>query len=76
MRPSDRAWITLGLGVVTYDLLAAPEETLSEGVDRYMLRYPWITRGIAFALAAHVCNLVPARRDPVHLLFAALRGNR
>lgn len=73
MRSADRAWIALGVGVVSYDVLAPQGQTLSEGADHYMLKHPWITRGIAFALAAHVCNLVKPEWDAIHLLFAAVR---
>lgn len=73
MRPADRAWIALGAGVLAYDVLASPEQTLSEGADRYMLTHPWTTRVVAFAVAGHVCNLLPNRFDAVHLLFTGLR---
>jgi hypothetical protein len=73
LKPSDTAWITLGVGVITYDVLAGPGETMSEGADRYMLRHPWLVRGVAFALAAHVCNIVSPRYDVVHQMFEAMR---
>lgn len=73
MRPADRAWLVLAGGVVAYDLAAAPGETLSEGVDRYLLSHRWLTRGIAFMVTLHVCNLWPVKLDPLHLLFGLLR---
>lgn len=73
MTPADRAWIALGVGVIGYDVFCQEGQTLSEAADRYMLRHPWLVRGAAFALAAHVCNLVPARFDPIHLGFFAIR---
>lgn len=73
MRPADRAWLTLAGAVVAYDLAAHPGETLSEGVDRYLLSHRWLTRGIAFAVTLHVCNLFPVALDPLHHLFALLR---
>lgn len=73
MRPADRAWIALTTGVFAYDVLAPPGQTLSEGADHYMLKHPWLTRCVAFALAAHVCNLVKPEWDAIHLLFSALR---
>lgn len=76
MRPADRAWIALATGVVAYDVLAPPQQTLSEGADRYMKHHPWITRGVAFALAGHVCNLLPDRYDVIHQLFKAVRWQR
>lgn len=74
MSPADRAWIALGAYVVAYDVLACPEQTLSEGADRYMLTHPWTTRAVALAVAGHVCNLLPSRCDPIHLMFAGLRA--
>lgn len=74
MRPADRAWIALATGVVVYDVLAPPAQTLSEGADRYMLTHPWTTRAVAAAVAGHVCNAIPARFDLVHLMFAGLRA--
>lgn len=76
MRASDRAWIALATGVVAYDVLAPPQQTLSDGADRYMLSHPWITRAVALAVAGHVCNLVPDRFDVIHQLFKAARKGR
>lgn len=76
MRSADVAWIALAVGVVTYDVLAHPGETLSEGADRYMLTHPWTTRAVALAVSGHVCNLLPGRYDPIHLFFKALRGTK
>jgi hypothetical protein len=74
MRSADWAWIALGVYVVAYDVLASPEQTLSEGADRYMLTHPWTTRAVALAVAGHVCNLVKPEYDPIHLLFARVRA--
>lgn len=74
MRPADRAWIALTTGVLAYDVLAPPGQTLSEGADRYMLNHPWKTRVVALAVAGHVCNLLPDRCDPLHLMFSGLRA--
>ena len=69
MRAGDKAWIALGVGIGTYELLCPEEELMSEAADRWMLRHPWLVRAGAFLLAAHVCNLLPDRCDPVHRLF-------
>jgi hypothetical protein len=74
VRPADRAWIALATGVLAYDVLAPPSQTLSEGADRYMLNHPWITRSVALAVAGHVCNLLPDHCDPLHVMFAGLRA--
>ena len=36
MRASDRAWVVLAAGIVTYEVAAKPEELMSEAVDRYL----------------------------------------
>jgi hypothetical protein len=70
---ADKAWVTLGVGVLIYDMFAAPGMTLSEGADKYMHHHPWITRAVGVALAAHVCNMIPDRCDPVHGFFVLSR---
>lgn len=73
MRPGDKAWCVLGAGVAAYELLAVEDELLSEAADRWMLRHPWIVRGAAFIVAAHVCNALPDKCDPLHWLFRVKR---
>lgn len=70
MQSSDRAWIILAVGVVLYDTLADDGQTLSEAVDRYMLRHPWKVRLVAVLVAGHCCNALPVRFDPIHRLFS------
>lgn len=71
--PSDRAWITLGVGVLAWDMACGDGQTLSEAADRYLLRHPWLVRGVAFAVAAHVANVIDPRLDCIHWLFVASR---
>lgn len=71
MRPGDRAWIALGVGVGAYEVIAVEGELMSEAADRYMERHPWMVRAVAFTLAAHVANCFPDRYDPLHWLFLA-----
>lgn len=73
MRSSDKAWIAMGVGVISYDALCPDGQTLSEGADAYMERHPWVTRGLAAALALHVCNALPMRLDLIHWLFVLSR---
>ena len=73
MNAADRAWLALAGGVVAYDLAAPPGQTMSEGVDRYLLTHRWLTRAVAFAVTLHLCNLWPIALDPLHHLFALLR---
>lgn len=73
MRPADKAWLTLAAGVAAYEVLAVDDELLSEAADRYMLAHPWITRAVAYTLAAHLCNQLPDTLDPLHWLFTLKR---
>ena len=73
MSTADRAWVALGAGILGYDILAPAGETLSEGADRYMLRHPWLVRGVALILVGHICNVWPQRFDVIHLGFVAIR---
>ena len=66
MRAGDKAWIALGVGIGTYELLCPESELMSEAASRYMVRHPWLVRVVAFMLAAHVCSAIPATVDPLH----------
>jgi len=64
------------LGILAYDLLAAPRQTLSEGFDDYQRARPVVATGIATVIYLHVVNAIPPRIDPIHLTFAALKRLR
>lgn len=69
MRPSERAWTAIGLGVIAYDVLAPPHETLSERVDDALEVSPYkraATLGAIALVAAHLGNVIPQRYDPFH----------
>lgn len=68
MRAADRAWLTLGAGVVAYELACPRGELLSEGVDRYLVRSPWATRLAVAGVALHLLNVLPGALDPLHWL--------
>ena len=68
MRTSDRAWIILAASIVTYEVIAQPDELLSEAVDRYLDSRPWLTRLIVAVVSAHLLNFIPPRLDPLHLI--------
>lgn len=70
---ADTAWIVLAAGVVAYELGAPRGELMSEGVDRYLERRPWVTRAAVGITAAHLLNLIPTRVDPFYRV-AALFG--
>lgn len=73
LQPADAAWMCIGLGVLGFDSLCDEGGTLSEACDRYMVSHPWLVRGVAFAVAAHVSNAVQPRYDVVHWLFVLSR---
>ena len=73
MRSGDKAWIALGVGVGTYELLCPDDELMSCAAERWMGHHPWLVRSAAFMLAAHVCSLIPPLADPLHWLFHTKR---
>ena len=66
MRPADKAWAALGLGILIYDLFAPRGETLSEACDRYRVKHPVITHLVLIAVSAHLARIVPPRYDALH----------
>ncbi|ASR87205.1 hypothetical protein SEA_LASTHOPE_37 [Mycobacterium phage LastHope] len=75
MRAADRAWLGIAAAVVAYEAGAPRGELLSEGVDRYLDRRPWVTRVVVVGLAAHLLNVIPQRFDPLARLAVAVRGS-
>lgn len=73
LQPADRAWITLGVGVLLYDAAALPQQTLSERCDAWLISRPWLTRAVVAAVALHLVNGVPVALDPLHWLFTLSR---
>ena len=65
MKPSDRAWLFLGGGVIAYEVLALDGELMSEAVDRYLEARPWLTRTVIATVALLLINVLPARFDPL-----------
>ncbi|WP_202973039.1 DUF7427 family protein [Mycobacterium celatum] len=64
LRPADKAWLTLVAAIVVYELAARDGELLSDGVQRYMARQPWLVRAVIAVTAAHLMNALPRRLDP------------
>ncbi|AOQ28899.1 hypothetical protein SEA_WATERFOUL_37 [Mycobacterium phage Waterfoul] len=73
MRAADRAWIGLAAAVVAYEVGAPRGELLSQGVDRYLMRRPWLTRSVVLYLGAHLLNVIPDRVDPLTRLADVVR---
>lgn len=72
MRPSEKAWIGLGVYVAAYDALSPNGETLSEGMDRALEHPTWryMAIGATALTAAHLLNLLPERADPFNYALA------
>jgi hypothetical protein len=76
LRPSERAWLALGVGVLAYDVCAPDGETLSEGVDRWLEAHTWITRVVILTVARHLGNELTADIDPLALTLGLARRLR
>lgn len=72
MSHGDWAWITIAVGVVTYEIMAPPGQLLSEACHRYKDRHPWATALIVGYLATHLLRVWPAPIDPLHQLASRL----
>lgn len=70
MKPADKAWLCLGIGVMLYEITAALRrwELLSEAADRYRHRRPVTTHATVLYLAGHLLRRWPQRVDPLHRL--------
>lgn len=76
MMSANRAWATIGVAVLAYDLACDDGCTLSEQVDAWLTTHPVTTRAAIVVLAAHLANALPPRVDIIHLGFVALRRIR
>lgn len=72
MRPADRAWITLAVAILAYEVLSPRGELLSEGMDRYRQRRPILTHALILYLAGHLTRRWPRRFDPLHQITTRL----
>lgn len=73
MQPSDYACIAGVAGIITYDLLAPPGQTISEACDRYLTAKRWLTELTLALIYLHVSNHIPPHRDPIHWAFAVCK---
>jgi hypothetical protein len=74
VKPADKAWICLFVGVAVYEMAAALRrwELLSEAADRYRQRRPVTTHATVLYLAGHLLRRWPQRFDPLHRLASRL----
>lgn len=71
MITGERAWLVLAVAVALYEIAAPKDQLLSEAVDRWLAKRPWMTRAVVVLTAAHLLNLIPQRVDPFHRLAEA-----
>jgi hypothetical protein len=72
MKHADIAWIALAAGIVIYEAAAPTDQLLSQAVDRYRAKHPFITNGVIFYIAMHLLRQWPKRADPLHQLAVKL----
>ncbi len=73
MRPSDRAWLVLGAGVLVWDVCCPRGEMLSEASARYADARPVWSRAVIVYTAGHLMHVWPQRVDLFTRVAAALR---
>lgn len=78
LKKADAAWGAIVAGVVAYDVFCPKGETLSERVDDYMETRPGklAAYSIIGATALHLCNILPDKYDPIHLLASRRKRNK
>lgn len=79
MRPADRAWLTLAVGVTCYEVAAFLRhdwELLSSAFDRYRAARPVLAHVAVIYLALHLLRRIPPRFDPLGRFTGALRKIR
>jgi hypothetical protein len=72
MKHADYAWAALVAGIVTYEAACPPGQLLSEAVDRYRIRYPFVINGAILYISLHLLRQWPKRIDPLHRLAVKL----
>lgn len=76
MRAAHKALACWVGGAVIYNFLADDDETISQGVDELLAKYPLLTRAAIMTVAHHLANELLPHADPVELGFTALRRLR
>lgn len=67
IRPADRAWLALFIGVAAYEVAAKEGELMSHSYDRWLINHPVLTWGATLITAAHLLNILPDRVDPFQM---------
>lgn len=66
---ASHGWAALITAVMVYELVCAEGEMLSHGFDRLLEQHPVWPRVLTVVVAAHLINALPARVDPLSVLF-------
>ena len=74
MKHADIAWLVLAVLILVYEVAAPPGELLSEGWDRYLVRFPVSSRIVPVVLTLHVLNLLPKQFDPLYRIARVVGG--
>ena len=72
MKHADIAWLALAAGIVLYEAAAPPGQLLSQAVDRYRAKHPFITNGVILYISLHLLRQWPRRADPLHQIAVKL----
>jgi len=72
MKHADYAWAALAAGIVSYEAACPPGQLLSEAVDRYRVRHPFLTNATIAYIALHLLRQWPRRFDPLTQLAVKL----
>jgi len=73
MKHADYAWAALAAGIVSYEAACPPGQLLSEAVDRYRVRHPFLTNATIAYIALHLLRQWPRRFDPLTQLAVKLK---
>ena len=72
MKHADYAWAALVAAIVAYEAACPPGQLMSEAVDRYRIRHPFLTNGVILYISLHLLRQWPRRIDPLHQLAVRL----
>ncbi|MCT7369479.1 DUF7427 family protein [Mycolicibacterium llatzerense] len=74
MKRADRGWFVIAAFVVGHNVRAAGrgDEMLSQAVDRYLERRPFLTWLVVGAVSLHLLNRLPPFADPLGAAMGTL----
>lgn len=72
MRHGDYAWLALAAAVIAYEAAAPSGQLLSQRMDLYRNRHPYLTHLSIAYVALHLTRRWPQPLDPLHRMAAWL----